>query len=163
MKSAILGCRDKTSRSSPPWPFGAGRRRALYFALVALAFTGVASAQQPRIDLRRDQAPRVVAPRENVTSGITPTPEMWFYEQERGRYDDPKMAVRRRAEVRAQQRQDRIASSEWYGMSNSRPVANLTPWFSSYSAYWGSNTWDPLRFRPTTTPLIVMRPTDGNQ
>ena len=132
-------------------------------AMTVSAMTSTAWAQEPRIDLRRDQVPRVTAPREAASGGVTMTPEMWFYEQERGRYDDPKMAVRRRAEARAQQRNDRLASSEWYGMSNSRPVCNLTPWCSNYSFFWGSNSYDPLRFRPLATPLVVMRPTDGHQ
>jgi hypothetical protein len=131
-------------------------------ALAVAGLTRIADSQEPRIDLRRDHAPRVVAPPRPVTpSDLTMTPEMWFYEQERSRQDDPTAAVRRRAEARAQQRQARLASSEWYGLSNSRPVCNLTPWCSNYSAYWGSNTFDPLRFRPVAT--VVMRPTDGPQ
>ena len=141
-----------------------GRLGVLALAMLAMGWARESSAQEPRVDLRRDQAPRLMVSRENnVSSGITPTPEMWFYEQERGRYDDPKMAVRRKAEARAQQRQDRMASSEWFGMSNSRPFVNLTPWCSGYSTYWGSNSYDPLRWRPLATPLVVMRPTDGHQ
>ena len=86
------------------------------------------------------------------------TPEMWFYEQERLRYNDPKTAIRRRAETRAAQRANRLASMKWYGQSNSRPVVSSTPTMSSYAPYWGSNTYDPHRWRPYSTPSVVLRP-----
>jgi hypothetical protein len=86
---------------------------------------------------------------------------MWFYEQDLRRHDDPKMAVRRKAESRAQQRQDRLAATRWYGISNSRPTASPTPFTSGYSAYWGSNSYDPLRWRPGGPLIIVSRPLDG--
>ena len=89
---------------------------------------------------------------------VTPTPEMWFYDQERIRHDDPKMAVRRRAEQRAQHRQDRLSSQQWYGISNSRPEVSATPEFGGYSPHWASNTYDPLRWRPAAAPLVVLRP-----
>lgn len=85
------------------------------------------------------------------------TPEMWIYEQERIRYEDPKTAIRRRAELRGERRADRIATMKWYGMSNSRPRAFCTPSMSSYSPYWGSNTYDPSRWRPYASPTVVGR------
>ena len=102
-----------------------------------------------------------------TTAAYTPavtfarTPEMWIYEQERIRYEDPKTAIRHRAELRAAQRGGRIASLKWYGMSNSRPRASSTPTMSSYSPYWGSNTYDPNRWRPYSTPSVVMRAHEG--
>jgi hypothetical protein len=130
-------------------------------ALFILAMTWPCAAQDARLDLRRDQAPRVAATHEAAATVIAPTPEMWFYEQERSRYDDPKMAIRRRAETRAQQRQDRMASMQWYGMSNSRPSVSITPLCGGYSAYWGSNSYDPLRWRSSAAPLVVARPTNN--
>ena len=82
---------------------------------------------------------------------------MWFYERERIRYENPKMAVRRRAELRGAQRAERLAALEWYGMSNSRPMVSSTPTMSSYAPYWGSNTYDPHRWRPYSTPIVVLR------
>ena len=101
-------------------------------------------------DLRRDQAP----------GAVSPTPEMWFYEQERTRYEDPNGAVRRKAEARAAQRAGRIASMKWYGMSNSRPVVGTTPVQGTYSPSWVSNTADPFRWR-ATAPAVVVRPGNG--
>jgi hypothetical protein len=42
----------------------------------------------------------------------------------------------RSAQARAQQRQLRLASLAWYGMSNSRPTASPTPFASMYSPAW---------------------------
>lgn len=130
----------------------------LSMVVLIVASTGQA---QERADLRRDAAPRVVSAQDTAPGVVSPTVEMWFYEQERLRHDDPKMVIRQRAELRAQQRQDRLAAQQWYGLSNSRPSVSPTPWFGSYSAFWGSNGFDPQRWRPTVAPLVVMRPRDA--
>lgn len=67
------------------------------------------------------------------------TPEMWLYMQEVQRHDDPKMAVRRKAEYRAMQRERRMAAREWFGYSNSRPTVNADPYTAGYSAHWSAN------------------------
>ena len=67
------------------------------------------------------------------------TPEMWLYVQEMRRHDDPKEAVRRKAEYRTAQRQRRMAAREWFGYSNARPTANSDPWTAGYSAHWSGN------------------------
>lgn len=117
-------------------------------SLLLLASVRPAAAQDKSVDLRRDEA---------LTQGsavtVAPTPEMWFYEQERTRYDDPKLAVRRKAEARGQQRADRLAAMKWYGLDNSRPTAAPIPWMSSTSPYWGSNSYDPNRWRPWVGPV----------
>lgn len=121
-------------------------------SLVVVASVSTCWAQDASLDLRRDEPAR-----NEALSGLSPTPEMWFYQQERDRYDDPKMAVRRRAELRGQQRGDRLAALKWYGMDNSRPTVSGTPWFGSYGAYWGSNTYDPLRWRQPVVPYVTTR------
>lgn len=68
------------------------------------------------------------------------SPEMWLYMQERERHDDPKEAVRRKAEYRTAQRQRRIAAREWFGYSNARPAANSDPWMAGYSPHWSANS-----------------------
>lgn len=88
---------------------------------------------------------------------IERTPEMWLYEQERIRYEDPKAAVRRKAELRAARRADRIATMKWYGMSNSRPRVSSTPTMDTYSPYWGSNTYNPYRWAPFYKGMVVIR------
>jgi len=67
------------------------------------------------------------------------TPEMWFYDQAMRRYMDPKMMVYAKANLRAQQRQSRIASMKWFGLSNSRPRASSDPFHNDYSPGWFSN------------------------
>jgi hypothetical protein len=129
----------------------------LVFPLSACIAASCAVAQ----DLRRDAASRIASSQEASPGVLTPTPEMWLYEQERARHDDPKLAIRRRAELRGLLRQDRLATLKWYGLSNSRPSVSITPWFGSYSANWGSNTSDPMRWRPATVPYVVQRPTSG--
>ncbi len=78
---------------------------------------------------------------ESTDSLAQMTPEIWFYQQEMRRYEDPKAAVRRKAEFRAWQRQRRIAAMDWYGFSNARPTANPTPWSGVYGPGWVSNNY----------------------
>lgn len=106
-------------------------------SLASLGLCSVASAQingaRKEADKRAQLVPAQV------------TPEMWVYSQELRRYEDPQQAVRRKAELRAAQRMERIAAMKWYGFSNSRPQANPVPFMSSYSPAWvgsGLNRYD---------------------
>jgi hypothetical protein len=78
-------------------------------------------------------APRVVA------NGPSVPPEMWLYSEQVRRHDDPAQAVRRKAELRAEQRMGRIASMKWFGFSNSRPQASPIPMMGAYSPAWIGN------------------------
>jgi hypothetical protein len=73
----------------------------------------------------------------------TVTPEMWLYQQEMRRYNDPLQAVRQNASVRANQRRSRLAAQQWFGFSNSRPQASPVPFMDMYSPTWTSNSWNP--------------------
>jgi hypothetical protein len=86
---------------------------------------------------------------------LTPTPEMWFYEQARRDYNNPQMMVRRRAEIAAAQRRDRIAARAWYGISLARPTANPTPIMSHYSPYWGGRGLDPWAWSGVRSTVIL--------
>lgn len=66
-------------------------------------------------------------------------PEIWLYLHEQRRNDDPKILVRRKAEQQAAERMARIAAMKWYGYSNSRPRAEVTPFMSYYSPAWDGN------------------------
>ncbi|HEX5103937.1 MAG TPA: hypothetical protein VFV87_09015 [Pirellulaceae bacterium] len=72
----------------------------------------------------------------------TVTPDMWYYSQEIQRHDDPAQAVRRKAELRAAQRMQRIAAMKWFGFSNSRPQASPVPMMGMYSPVWIGNGYD---------------------
>jgi hypothetical protein len=151
---------------------GLSMKKLVLLSIVSILFTSIANAQdksKSATSLRRDVAsPTTVTPSsqdgvvpERVTVSVTQTPEMWFYEQERSRWDDPQAAVRRNAEFRASQRAYRIASSRWYGMSNSRPAASPTPICGSYSPTWVSNSlFDPNQWRTgrdTASTFVIVR------
>ena len=89
-----------------------------------------------------------------VTSGeVKPTSEMWFYDQAMRQYKDPQMAVRAKADFRAQSRERRIESMKWFGMSNSRPRASSDPFHNDYSPGWVSCPgYFPSRWGGVTQP-----------
>jgi hypothetical protein len=57
--------------------------------------------------------------------------------------------VQEKAQARAYQRQARLASMSWYGMSNSRPQAASTPFTSRYSPVWEMPGGKPYSWYPT--------------
>ncbi len=99
------------------------------------------------------------SPSSHVSWGqLQPTAEMWLYEQQKADYLDPKLAVRRKAEQKSAQREGRIAAMKWYGLSNSRPVANPTPLCGVYSPGWHANNYNSYRWTGGIQPLLVVRP-----
>lgn len=108
----------------------------------------------PTIRRGAEAAPRRV----QISLGeLQPTPEMWFYEQHLQQRSDPWVAVRNRAEFRANQRERRIASREWYGYSASRPTASPTPYNDVYSPFWRGNGANPFAWQATTPVTIIER------
>ncbi len=90
---------------------------------------------------------------------LTPTPEMWFYQQELRQFQDPHAMVRRRAEFKAAQRHARIESSAWFGIYNSRPTTQYTPFMGgTYGPAFGGSR-DFNRWYPTHRPVIMLRGT----
>lgn len=85
------------------------------------------------------------------------TPELWIYSQEMRRHDDPAQAVRRKAEIRAAQRMQRIAAMKWFGLSNSRPVASVTPMMDSYSPAWSGNGSEAYEWVGIEWPATAVR------
>jgi len=88
----------------------------------------------------------------------TVTPDLWLYSQEWRRHDDPAQAVRRKAEARTAERIQRLAAMKWYGFSNARPQAAVTPFMSIYSPTWVGNgperyDWPGGRF--TASAVLV--------
>ncbi len=112
----------------------------LWLAAVALtAMACVAEAKNPRLmGEGTSQEP-------SFSMGeLTPTPSMWLYQQQMSQYKDPKESVRRQAQYTAWQRQQRLAAQKWYGMSNSRPRANFTPFTGYYSPSWVGTVNEPF-------------------
>jgi hypothetical protein len=78
------------------------------------------------------------------SSQVSPTPQMWLYQQHLQEYLNPKLAVRRKAEFQARQRRARLESSRWFGLSKSRPLATPDPINGYYSPRWiGNNPLAP--------------------
>lgn len=69
--------------------------------------------------------------------------DLWLYLHEQRRADDPKQAIRRKAELKAEQRRQRLAAMKWYGLSNSRPTATTMPFMGTYSPTWMGNSGLP--------------------
>ena len=127
--------------------------RLLLAVLTATWVSATASAQRPRETPDRFD-------REISAGELTPTPEMWLYQQERRLWEDPKVAVRRKAEFRTAQRMRRIAAQRWFGINNLRPMASPIPyWGGAASPYWASNSSDSYRWMGTGGPRVVTRPT----
>jgi hypothetical protein len=83
---------------------------------------------------------------------------MWFYEQERREYEDPRNAVRAHAEFRADQRRKRLAASQWFGYSNARPGREVTPTTTTSSPQWGSNSYNPSIWSGVGRSTVVHLP-----
>jgi hypothetical protein len=119
-------------------------------ACVLLSVKTVAAQDGPRLGRRANPAATLTPPggaqraaQVTVPTPETVTPEMWIYSQELNRHDDPAQAVRRKAEIRAAQRMQRIAAMKWFGFSNARPQVSPVPMMSGgYSPAWVGNGSD---------------------
>lgn len=64
--------------------------------------------------------------------------------------------IQRKAQTRAAQRDARLASLNWYGMSNARPTAAPTPFTSLYSPVWQQPGGRPFAWNTSTWPGSVV-------
>ena len=121
-------------------------RLAIGLAFFVLFLAGPLWAEKPvAVGVGLDS---VVSPGE-----LKATPEMWFYDQAMRQYKDPKMAVRTMADFRADQRQRRLESMKWFGLSNSRPRASSDPFHNDYSPSWVANpAYYPSRWNGVSRP-----------
>ena len=147
-------------------------KTSLIAASALLAVVSIANAQQPLVAKTErtvasvPQQPSAVlqqtataAPAQFVTPNLsapTVTPELWVYAQELRRHEDPAQAVRRKAELKAEQRMARLAAMHWYGFSNSRPVASPIPFMGEYSPAWGGNGWNRYDWVAASSPGAVL-------
>ena len=82
--------------------------------------------------------------------------QSWYYDRPSGEYQfTPRQIVQAKAMVRGAQRQSRLASMKWYGMSNSRPVASATPFMSMYSPAWQMPGGRPFGWFTGERPVYV--------
>jgi hypothetical protein len=88
-----------------------------------------------------------------------PRDDSWYYHpsSEAPAYKpNPSQIIQQKAMARGQQRNDRLASSAWYGMYNGRPNTASTPFCSPlYSPTWQSPYRNGLSWRPSTPVYIV--------
>lgn len=139
-------------------------RRSLFAAAaLAMVWTSPGMAAEPELVSGSGVVPsRATNPALPVISPgeLTPTPEMYFYQESMRLYNDPKYAQRKRAEFRGEQRERRIAAMKWFGTSNARPTASLTPFAGgSFSPAWNGNSHDPNVWRGVGyAPYFVVRP-----
>jgi len=62
-------------------------------------------------------------------------------------------SIHRAAVARAEERTRRLESQRWYGISNTRPTANIDPYDGDYSAMWTSNyPYYPFRWVGSGAP-----------
>jgi hypothetical protein len=121
-------------------------------ALAALLVASIARADDPepnRIHPAASLTPATpTAPQTSVTIAspgqVQATPDMWFYQQELARYNNPnpKALVRAAAEEKSAQRRARIAAMQWYGYSNSRPTSGIDPVNGPISPQWVGNGYN---------------------
>ena len=120
----------------------------IHFLVVAsLVFFGAraAVAQSPALSQPASPAASVQRTGDVSLSDVKATPEMWFYLQERQRYDSPKLAVRRNAEMDATQRNQRLAAQKWLGQSPQRPNVYSTIFGGYYPGtfpYGNADRWN---------------------
>lgn len=120
-------------------------------ALAALLAASIACADDPEPSRIRPAALVPAAPAQPQMSitiaspgQVQATPDMWFYQQELARYNEPnpKTLVRIEAEQKSAQRRARIAAMQWYGYSNSRPTSGIDPVDGPLSPQWIGNGYN---------------------
>jgi len=83
--------------------------------------------------------------------------QSWYdYDQPSEYQPNPTAIIQQKAMNRAAQRQARIASMQWYGMSNARPTAAATPFCSMYSPAWQMPGGRPFAWYTSGRPVYVL-------
>jgi hypothetical protein len=129
-------------------------RRILTFSFCAFAvgsclFTGANS----RLAAQED-ATTTLAPLDPMPGSENEKEQSWYREQ--APKSDALAIVQQKAQIRAQQRMDRLASMQWYGMSGSRPQSLATPFSSRYGSLWEMPGGKPYSWYPYARPGYVM-------
>jgi hypothetical protein len=77
--------------------------------------------------------------------------QSWNREQTVKMKQDSLSIIQQRAQMRADQRQERIATANWYGMSIGRPSGTSTPFTSRYGSVWEMPGGRPYSWTPAYT------------
>lgn len=133
-----------------------------YMSLAAAVVVMIASqlyAKQPD-SLRvaaKDNSTTSIPLRVASPGEVPATPEMWFYEQQIQRQDDPAVAFRAISAQKAADRRARLAAMKWYGFSNSRPQAGIDVVHGLYSPQWIGNGYQPNSWvGPAATATVIV-------
>lgn len=139
-------------------------RKRTFLGLAVVLWLGTqVTAQQPAepvaasTPLATLQAPLPAEPLNAQPPAPPLTPELWYYSQELRRHDDPAQAVRRKAEIRADQRMSRIAAARWFGFSNSRPHAWGLPFVAASSPFWPGSGLERHYWASVSYPGLMLR------
>ena len=140
-------------------------KKLVSVCLLALACTSIYGQDPVPFIAQPIPRPGDVPVVEGSIPGVSPsqmTPEMYLYLHEQRRNDDPKQAVRRKAELKTAQRNQRLAAQKWFGVSNARPMASAQPFMDLYSPRWignGYNAFDWQGAQNGVAPIVVVEPT----
>ena len=139
-------------------------RLFVFAALASVAFVTSSQAQDniPELNVNppRPQAQaREDGQGDEQAAPVSMTPEAWQYLKDSHVQQSARELIFRRASFRAAQREMRIASRDWYGVSLSRPMASPVPFMGVYSAYWAGTYRDPSVWT-AQSPYLNYRVTD---
>jgi hypothetical protein len=124
----------------------ASKTSILVILLAGLSFT----AARPVVAQGLDSPAQVVDTRTDDSEYTQSTYTPPAYEP------NPRMIIHQNAQTRAQQRQLRMSSMAWYGMSNSRPTASPTPYASLYSPVWQMPGGRPYGWYSWNRPTVMI-------
>ncbi len=129
-------------------------------ALVLIASLAVPCTAQEAKEKGKESKAREAKTTIHLSPGeLSATPEMWFYEQALRQYQDPKTAVRQKAEFRVAERQRRLAALKWYGLSNARPRMGSDFVHGDPAASWTSgHAYYPNRWSSSGFGAVLVRP-----
>jgi hypothetical protein len=82
--------------------------------------------------------------------------QTWYRQPSGSLQSDARAIIQQKAQVRAAQRDARLASMSWYGMYNSRPTAAPTPFTSLYSPVWQQPGGRPFAWNTACWPTSVV-------
>lgn len=119
-------------------------RAAIGLALVALAFwstASIAEAQAFRLGaLPSPEAQHGQLGEDLRPSDLSPPSDPWYAQYYTPWAKDARQLIVERAQFQAQQRQLRIASRAWFGISASRPLTTADIMFGDRAAKWVSGS-----------------------
>jgi hypothetical protein len=85
--------------------------------------------------------------------------DSWYYNpstEQAAAKTNPRQIIQAKAMARGQQRADRLAALNWYGMYNGRPTAQSTPFCNAaYSPTWRAPYGSGFSWRQGPTTYIV--------